>query len=153
MITKIIIVLSTNDFKCFIQGTYIIHSGFICFRMGYHLLFTLFFLISRRQNAKFFFKVTAEIFGVVKTYFIGNLRYMHLAFTQQLGCSFQPDNPDKLNGSLSGNLQQLLIKVDKSLLEMFSSTYFTAFSISFSSKDVMSISLGAGSMVDVCADR
>ncbi len=133
----------------------------ICFRKGYLLLSTLSFLINRGQNTEFILEIFAEILGVVKAQLIRYLRYILLTLAQHLRRSFQTDDTDKFNRCLTGYLLRVSCKdvpahtqprlnssTDKSHRPMFASTYLMAFSTSFSSNEVMAISLGSGSMSD-----
>lgn len=82
-----------NDFR---QGENVNLYVIIC-------CFALFILINRRQNAKFFFEIFAEVFWIVIAELEGNFRDVQLALAQHLCPSFQADQADEFNRSLAGS--------------------------------------------------
>ena len=68
-------------------------------------------LIFRWGHSVFFLEIPAEIFRIVKTELVGYLRNVELAFAQILGRAFKPQNPDELDGSLFGELENLLVEM------------------------------------------
>lgn len=82
-----------------------------CFDVKIMFLFSLLPYKFGWADVELFFKMFGEYLGGVIPQGICNFRNLHLAFCQELLCTFHTDGPDEFDGFLSRYLNHFLVEI------------------------------------------
>src|SRR5450755_2203720 len=73
-------------------------------------LLAAFGLVGRGKHAEFSLEIAGEVFGIIESGLVGDLRDGKPADLEQLGGPFKTDRPNKFDRGLAGQGQQSFVK-------------------------------------------